>query len=660
ILKDNKLRAVKSHSLEGLYLLKHLDLSGNAIKSIEERAFEPLPFLEHLNLSGNQLTQIPSGAFEAWHGMQFLQELILSQNPLAVIADIAFFKLPSVNYLDLSATQVSAETLLLFLQTTSHLETLKVPRAVSCCLCKERGAIETPCRTIQFLCENLCSTSTAQCGSLGQTQAELMAAAQSGQLRSSSVLYLTAKEVSPAQHGSVTFAVSGEQDSTDGDLSSQGDPQSDWHSSAHLSSQDSKAINELLVMLQDAQKMGGTGALRSNPSVLEERLVPELQSQQPDAQRPLAVAKAIPQQPPPARHNVQKFPVVEEKKTPGWEQKQLESGLNWPVLNLWDVDGGSNHPEEMQLESGLNLPILNLWDIAGGSNSPDNSTAFRHQGAKEAAGPRRSSVRVYQRRQRDTSSQLRHNPLFYQGPGNVRGEEEPRPRESQGLDREPENFFDLWLKSHPEESAEEERSSLGQYWKPAEPRARLPQEAGGSHSPGRAPAPAELAEARAEHHLHWRAPNEALQTFIARMTGALSAECSRPGLQLPCARMLSKTGLLAKRLNLRQESLTQQCLPPALQTGKEPAGKNAGLNHPRVTGILVFVFIMIFSIVFVLILMVLYLMQHAGEFRWFEAQTILLMEEDARVLRIHNWHRKTEEYLAAAAAKENNPGQQDK
>ncbi|NXM26936.1 L37A3 protein, partial [Oxyruncus cristatus] len=157
ILKDNKLQAVKSHSLEGLFLLKHLlcsngnrDLSGNTIKSIEERAFEPLPFLEHLNLSGNQLTQIPSGAFEAWHGMQFLRELILSHNPLTVIADPAFFKLPSVNSLDLSATQVSAETLLLFLQATSRLETLQVPRAVSCCLCQERGAIETPCRTIQF------------------------------------------------------------------------------------------------------------------------------------------------------------------------------------------------------------------------------------------------------------------------------------------------------------------------------------------------------------------------------------------------------------------------------------------------------------------------------------------------------------------------------
>ncbi|XP_048170464.1 leucine-rich repeat-containing protein 37B-like isoform X2 [Corvus hawaiiensis] len=100
VLRDNELRAVKSHSLQGLFLLKHLDLSGNEIVSIEERAFEPLPFLKLLNLSGNGLTQIRSGTFQAWHGMQFLQEL------------------------DLSATQVTPQTLLLFLQSTVSLESL--------------------------------------------------------------------------------------------------------------------------------------------------------------------------------------------------------------------------------------------------------------------------------------------------------------------------------------------------------------------------------------------------------------------------------------------------------------------------------------------------------------------------------------------------------
>ncbi|POI21581.1 hypothetical protein CIB84_014672 [Bambusicola thoracicus] len=99
ILQDNDLRAVKRHSLEGLLLLKHLDLSGNKIQSIEERAFEPLPFLQLLNLSGNLMARIQKGTFQAWHGAQFLQEVILSHNPLSAIDDAAFFRLPAVAYL---------------------------------------------------------------------------------------------------------------------------------------------------------------------------------------------------------------------------------------------------------------------------------------------------------------------------------------------------------------------------------------------------------------------------------------------------------------------------------------------------------------------------------------------------------------------------------
>ncbi|XP_032535790.1 uncharacterized protein LOC116782861 isoform X2 [Chiroxiphia lanceolata] len=703
ILKDNELQAVKSRSLEGLFLLKHLDLSGNNIKSIEERAFEPLPFLEHLNLSGNQLTLIPRGAFEAWHGMQFLRELILSHNPLTLIADTAFFKLPSVNYLDLSATQVSAQTLLLLLQTTSHLETLKVPHAVSCCLCKERGTIETPCRTIQFLCENLCGSSTAQCGSPAQARAEIMGAAQPGQLRSSSVLYVKPKDIPPAHRGSVTFAVARKQAGTKADLSSQGDSRADSYSSQHLSSQGKKAIDELLVKLHNVQNRGWTGDVDSKLDFL----VTELRSQQPDAQSTLAVANIVPQQPAPARRNVQKFPAVEGKQTTGWEQKQLESGLNWQILSPWDV--------------------------AGGSNPLDDNAAFGHPSAKEAVAPWRSSVRMYQRRQRDTGYQLPHNPLFYEVSGDVQGEEEPTPSESEGLDRKPENFLDLWLKSHPEDSAEEERSSLGESGKRVEATSRLAKEAGGSQSPNRAPAPAELPEARVEHPLHSGVPDEALRTFISRVTEALSAECSQPDLQLLCARMVSRAGLLAKRLNPRQDSqgvpaLAQQCLHLALEMGKESAGKpNTGLAHSMVTRLLVFVIIMIFAIIFVLIMIMLYLVQThcgehpedvwqdtvksplsrffeklrcgelgdmlscafggegeerarnvrqgcpsaccpsalqkvpsaggpaqgTGEFQQFEEKVMFLMEQDARAIRLYDWHRQRQDNAEAEAAREN-------
>ncbi|TFJ98570.1 acetylcholinesterase-like [Platysternon megacephalum] len=99
VLKDNDLSKLQKDSLEGLLSLKHLDLSCNKILFIEKHAFEPLPFLQYINLGGNLITELRYGTFQAWHGMQFLQKLVLSHNPLSIIADTSFFELPSLKYL---------------------------------------------------------------------------------------------------------------------------------------------------------------------------------------------------------------------------------------------------------------------------------------------------------------------------------------------------------------------------------------------------------------------------------------------------------------------------------------------------------------------------------------------------------------------------------
>ncbi|KFP82662.1 Leucine-rich repeat-containing protein 37A3, partial [Apaloderma vittatum] len=170
VLRDNDVPAVKRRSLEVLLLVKHLvvlaflellprDLSCSKTLSIEERAFEPLPLLQLINLGGNLITQIQNGTFQAWHGLQFLQKLILSHNPLPVIADTSFFELPSVKHVDLSATQVTQQTLLMLLLC---LETLWVfslinflflancPVIRACCLCRRKHPTETLCRTIKY------------------------------------------------------------------------------------------------------------------------------------------------------------------------------------------------------------------------------------------------------------------------------------------------------------------------------------------------------------------------------------------------------------------------------------------------------------------------------------------------------------------------------
>ncbi|CAM5178051.1 unnamed protein product, partial [Eretmochelys imbricata] len=124
VLKDNDLSKLQKDSLEGLLSLKHLDLSCNKILFIEKQAFEPLPFLQYINLGGNLITELHYGTFQAWHGMQFLQKLVLSHNPLSIIADTSFFELPSLKYLDLGATQVTQKTFQTLLMTSLRLETL--------------------------------------------------------------------------------------------------------------------------------------------------------------------------------------------------------------------------------------------------------------------------------------------------------------------------------------------------------------------------------------------------------------------------------------------------------------------------------------------------------------------------------------------------------
>ncbi|XP_039360093.1 leucine-rich repeat-containing protein 37B isoform X2 [Mauremys reevesii] len=197
ILKDNDLSKLQEDSLEGLLSLKHLDLSCNKILFIEKHAFEPLPFLQYINLGGNLITELRYGTFQAWHGMQFLQKLVLSHNPLSIIADTSLFELPSLKYLDLGATQVTQKTFQTLLMTSLRLETLILPSSMACCLCQMKENIEILCKTIKLHCEHLCATNSSLCvpeEPLEKMQEELMKVLQSRKLNASIVLNLEPEE----------------------------------------------------------------------------------------------------------------------------------------------------------------------------------------------------------------------------------------------------------------------------------------------------------------------------------------------------------------------------------------------------------------------------------------------------------------------------------
>ncbi|XP_076791786.1 leucine-rich repeat-containing protein 37A2-like [Arvicanthis niloticus] len=176
ILSENYLTELHKDSFEGLLSLQVLDLSCNKIHYIERRTFESLPFLKYINLGCNLLTELTFGTFQAWHGMQFLQQLILSRNPLTVVEDPFLFKLPTLKYLDLGTTQVQLTTVENILKMTLELERLILPSHMACCLCKFKADIEVICKTIKLHCKMGCLTNTTQCleASIGNPEGAFM------------------------------------------------------------------------------------------------------------------------------------------------------------------------------------------------------------------------------------------------------------------------------------------------------------------------------------------------------------------------------------------------------------------------------------------------------------------------------------------------------
>uniref|UniRef100_A0ACB8E8F8 Uncharacterized protein n=1 Tax=Sphaerodactylus townsendi TaxID=933632 RepID=A0ACB8E8F8_9SAUR len=203
VLKENSLSRLQSTSLEGLFSLTYLDLSCNKIQIIEKNVFEAVPFLRVINLSGNNIQQVTYGTFRAWHGMQFLLKVDLSNNPLVTIQDSYFYGLPSLAYLDLGATDVTPRILENLLRTALRLKTLVLPQKMSCCLCLIKEDIEVLCDTVKLECTESCGVSATLCDKeepLIRMQQEVLKVLQIRKMNSSSLLSILPKRAQP-NHG---------------------------------------------------------------------------------------------------------------------------------------------------------------------------------------------------------------------------------------------------------------------------------------------------------------------------------------------------------------------------------------------------------------------------------------------------------------------------
>ncbi|XP_038635806.1 uncharacterized protein LOC119954549 isoform X2 [Scyliorhinus canicula] len=162
-LHGNQLDTLQKDSFEGLILVKKLNLSQNAITKIAGYTFQALPFLETLDLSENKVSMLLDGTFKSWHGLRFFRQLNLKSNPLEVIQNDAFDKLPSMQYLDLRGTKLSVQMMYPAFMAVPNIVQLDVPDAVRCCLCYVARTVEILFNTVKIQCTDPCSDNDSSC-----------------------------------------------------------------------------------------------------------------------------------------------------------------------------------------------------------------------------------------------------------------------------------------------------------------------------------------------------------------------------------------------------------------------------------------------------------------------------------------------------------------
>lgn len=471
-----------------------------------------------------------------------------------------------------------------------------------------------------------------------------MEAIQSRKFNASTVLNLKPEETSLGDRETVTFAVVVSLTSADGDLSNPNDhiSRTNSHSPQHLSGQEGKTSKELMLMLHSIQHMGRTSETdRRKLYFLAKALVAELKKKLHKAKSVVIVKNTVSPLPAPAMQKQEghEVPAVEGETTRGWVRKQRDLGLNHAALNLWEAAGRINPTDNISVfrQHKISTPSSKRSLSRSPAEAPHFSGSFKIQNysdtveqtekthgmedvedvedaegvedAEEAPSPRQDYVWTYRKhKQGDSPYPKKSNQLFYKVFGSVNPEEEPTPTESPAEQRLNTNqhFFDnLLVNTSPpaasstlEDTTEEERSSLSGHlpavprptktqWKQQKEGSSFLDKPGSSDSPDGAPVPGDVFETKVNRHLRLLVPDEALRVFITQVVRALRMDCSLPELQLACAEMVWKTGLLVKLLSERQDdqgasALAGRCLLEgnvsnvmalAGEAGRKSAGK---------------------------------------------------------------------------------------
>ncbi|XP_061333530.1 uncharacterized protein LOC133281749 [Pezoporus flaviventris] len=532
--------------------------------------------------------------------MQFLQTLVLGHNPLSVIEDPWFFKLPSVTHLDLAATRVTRQTLLVLLLRTSRLETLKLSNDTACCLCQHKHSTETPCRTLSFDCVSVCSTSAPRCAPLAETPGPLTGAVPPRKGKSSSTLKIQPKEPSLREQRTVTLTV----------VLSLSSPDASAPSPQQLSSQESNTAKELVRMLQSVQHRGWSSSTDTRRFYsLAEGLVAQLKTKLHKAVSILTVKSPSTAQPAQSDEG-QEMPAGQGGRATGWERREPGRHLTRAESVLWEavqrldisdilpVSGHQRAPPAAQLptpnpteaphlaQAGWNHSHTNALQESNTADGMEDEEGAEVQEEAPAPTPDSAGTSKEQKLQ-DSERTVGSKGAEEELPAAEGGAEQRLSSMQHFVHALPADNGPPAASSAPEATAAAECSPRGGS-PPSAPASTtrrgqhkgqeppVPTAPGSSSAPGSAATPGAAFDFLFSRHRHSLVPDRALHEFMARVARALRGDCGLPQLQPACSSMVSRMGLLLKLLSERQRDpepsdLLEQCVWE----------EDAGTSHPR-------------------------------------------------------------------------------
>ncbi|KAL3271722.1 hypothetical protein HHI36_022193 [Cryptolaemus montrouzieri] len=148
-----RLAEIDDIALEGLFVLKKLDLSKNNIQRIPRYTFDLTLSLVSLNFSFNKIHSLEITTFS---GLRYLEEILLNDNKISFVDGVIFEKLPSLQHINLANNELK-QVVADFMENSPKLNRLDLQGNPWICDCRYEGVQKRFLRKKLFTVTPICA-----------------------------------------------------------------------------------------------------------------------------------------------------------------------------------------------------------------------------------------------------------------------------------------------------------------------------------------------------------------------------------------------------------------------------------------------------------------------------------------------------------------------